>query len=64
MLRNMTAYLISPVMKVTGFRFSTDYRWGTTRFHRAVYAVCNTVTANYAAGMTLWVDGDKIIYKK
>lgn len=40
------------VCRLTGFRFSKDYRWGTTRYHRFVYAVCNTVAANYVA------DGD------
>lgn len=50
-MRTFTAYLIAPALKVTGFRFSKDYRWGVSRFHRAVYACVNTVTANHIAGL-------------
>lgn len=50
-MRNITANLIAPFLKVTGFRFSKDYRWGTTRFHRAVYALVDTVGANLKAGL-------------
>jgi hypothetical protein len=50
-LRTITAYLIAPVLMATGFRFSKDYRWGITRFHRAVYALTNTITANHVAGL-------------
>jgi hypothetical protein len=35
----------------TGFRFSKHYRWGVSRFHRAVYAMVDTVRANQIAGM-------------
>ena len=63
-IRTLTAYAISPAMRLTGFRFSKDYRWGTTRRHRAIYRMVDTVAANYAAGMTILIDGDKIIYKK
>jgi len=51
MIRTATAYLIAPVLMLTGFRFSKDYRWGVSRFHRAVYAMVNTVAANSIAGM-------------
>ncbi len=47
--RNIAAHLIAPVMRLTGFRFSKDYRWGKTFFHRAVYAMVSTVGANYLA---------------
>lgn len=50
-IRTATAYLIAPVLMATGFRFSKDYRWGTTRFHRVVYSLTNTVTANHVAGL-------------
>ena len=50
-MRDLTAVLISPVLKLTGFRFNKDYRWGTTKFHRAVYATVNTVRANHLAGL-------------
>lgn len=50
-MRNAIAAVIAPVLKLTGFRFSKDYRWGTTRFHRVVYALCNTVGANLRAGL-------------
>lgn len=47
--RDLAAYLIAPAMRVTGFRFSKDYRQGATRFHRAVYACVNVVRANLRA---------------
>ena len=50
MTRNLTAQILAPIMKATGFRFSKDYRWGVTRFHRAVFAMVNTVQANALAG--------------
>lgn len=50
-MRNATAAVIAPILKITGFRFSKDYRWGTTRFHRAVYACVSTAKANLIAGM-------------
>lgn len=48
-MRNFTATLIVPIMKLTGFRFSKDYRWGTTMFHRIVYRMVDTVGANIKA---------------
>ena len=50
-IRITTAYAISPVLMLTGFRFSKDYRWGVSRFHRAVYAAVDTVAANHIAGL-------------
>lgn len=50
-MRTATAYLIAPILMITGFRFSKDYRWGTTRFHRAVYAMA--VAANHIAGIEI-----------
>jgi hypothetical protein len=49
-MRDATAVLISPVLRVTGFRFSKQYRWGVSAYHRAVYALVNTVRANHLAG--------------
>lgn len=48
-LRIATAYMIAPILRMTGFRFSKDYRHGATAFHRAVYAVISTPTANILA---------------
>lgn len=45
-IRHLTALAVAPALRVTGFRFSKDYRHGSTRFHRAVYALCSTVEAN------------------
>lgn len=50
-IRKITACLLVPAMKLTGFRFSKDYRWGISRWHRFVYATVDTVGANWAAGM-------------
>ena len=64
MFRTAAAYAISPILRVTGLRFSKDYRWGTTLFHRTVYRVIDTVAANYAGGMTFRdTMADKIVIK-
>jgi hypothetical protein len=49
-MRKFNASLIVPVMKLTGFRFTKDYRHGSTLFHRAVYFAVDTVGANQKAG--------------
>ena len=51
MIRKVLAVLIAPAMRVTGFRFSKDYRWGVSAFHRAVYSCVDTVGANHRAGL-------------
>lgn len=48
-MRQTAAYLLAPMLAITGFRFSKDYRWGVSAFHRAVYACVNTVSANLLA---------------
>jgi hypothetical protein len=48
-MRDLAAALIAPTLKATGFRFSKDYRWGTTWYHRAVYRLVNVVLANLKA---------------
>ena len=50
-IRSINAHLIAPAMMLTGFRFSKDYRWGVSRYHRAVYAMVDTVGANWIAGL-------------
>lgn len=50
-MRRLTARLLVPFMKLTGFRFSKDYRWGTTAYHRAVYFLVDTPYANREAGL-------------
>ena len=49
-MRKLNAAILAPVMKLTGFRFSKDYRHGSTLFHKAVYACVDTVGANMKAG--------------
>ncbi len=48
-LRDLLAYILAPVMKRTGFRFSKDYRHGRTIAHRIAYRCVNTVRANLRA---------------
>lgn len=50
-MRTITAAILVPAMKVTGFRFSKDYRWGTTLRHRVVFGLVDTVAANLKAGL-------------
>jgi hypothetical protein len=47
--REIAAKIISPILKLTGFRFSKDYRHGVTLWHRIVYANVSTVIANIRA---------------
>lgn len=51
MFRDAAAVVIAPVLKITGFRFSRAYRHGDTMFHRVVFAMVNTVSANLKAGL-------------
>ena len=48
-IRNCTAAIAGLAMRRTAFRFDKNYRWGTTRRHRIVYATVNTIAANYVA---------------
>ena len=50
-MRDIIASLIAPILKLTGFRFSKDYRRGVSAKHRIVYAMVNTVDANIKAGL-------------
>lgn len=50
-MRTLTAALITPALKFTGFRFDKDYRWGTTAKHRLVYWLVDVVQANLWAGL-------------
>lgn len=54
-MRQLNGKLIGLVLKATGcpFRFSKEYRWGVTRWHRMVYACVNTIEANWTAGMEI-----------
>lgn len=49
MIRSLTAYLISPVLALTGLRFSKRYRWGRSIWHKAVYMAIDTIKANNIA---------------
>jgi len=54
--RMLTAALIVPVLKVTGYRFSKNFRRGVTWRHWAVYCVIDTVHANFCAGMDDYIE--------
>lgn len=47
--RNIVAAGVGLAMRAGSFRFSKAYRHGETRRHRIVYAIVNTVAANYVA---------------
>ena len=51
LIRAINAIILTPVMKLTGFRFSRAYRRGDTRFHSFIYVVVDTVGANIRAGI-------------
>jgi hypothetical protein len=50
-MRDLLGTLMVPVLKLTGFRFSKDYRWETTKFHAFIYRHINVVAANIKAGL-------------
>jgi hypothetical protein len=50
-MRTVTANILVPFMKVTGFRFSKAYRREETKFHSIVYKLVDTVGANIKAGL-------------
>jgi len=50
MIRKLLALPLLPVLKVTGWRFSKHYRWGSTLWHRMVYASVDVVWINCKAG--------------
>lgn len=45
-MRTITAAIITPVMLITGFRFSKDYRRAETGWKAFVYKAVDTVQAN------------------
>ena len=51
LIRTINAIILTPVMKLTGFRFSRSYRRGDTKLHSIVYALVDTVGANIRAGI-------------
>ena len=53
LIRTTSAIILTPVMKLTGFRFSRAYRRGDTRFHSFIYALVDTVGANTYANQSI-----------
>lgn len=49
-IRKTNASILAPIMRLTGFRFSRDYRHEITKFHSVVYRLVDTVGANMKAG--------------
>lgn len=47
--RNMVGKLVGLTLRRSSFRFSKDYRWGTTLYHRLVYSVVDVLEANFVA---------------
>ena len=50
-MRDLIATLIAPMLRLTGFRFSKDYRHATCGHKAWIYRHVNTVKANIAAGL-------------
>ena len=51
-MRTLLGLCCVPFMRLTGFRFSKDYRRGTTARHVLVYQYVDTVGANIRAGLS------------
>jgi hypothetical protein len=54
-IRTISAIILTPVMKLTGFRFSKSYRHEDTKLHSEVYALVDTVGANTYANKSMQV---------
>ena len=52
-MRTITAALCVPFMKVTGFRFSKEYRKASDGWRLFVFTYVDTVQANIWAGLTI-----------
>lgn len=50
-MRKFTAAMLVPGMKLTGYRFSKDYRWSELGWKAFVYRNVDTVQANIWAGI-------------
>ena len=50
-MRDRIATLIAPLLRLSGFRFSKDYRHATHGPKAWIYRHVNTVQANHAAGL-------------
>jgi hypothetical protein len=48
-IRTINAIILTPGMKLTGFRFNKSYRRGDTKIHQIVFACVDTVGANMSA---------------
>lgn len=48
-MRETLAIIAAPLLRITGYRFSKRYRWGTTAWHRMVYRLINTIECNRLA---------------
>ena len=53
LIRTTSAIILTPVMKLTGFRFSKSYRREDTRYHQIVFACIDTVGANTYANKSI-----------
>jgi hypothetical protein len=54
-IRTINAIILTPVMKLTGFRFSKSYRHEDTKLHSLAYALIDTVGANTYANKSMQV---------
>ena len=50
-MRDLTAAMLVPFLKLTGFRFSKEYRHAISGWKLFVFAHVNTVKANLWAGL-------------
>lgn len=50
-VRLVVAWMVAPVLALTGYRFSRALRHGDTKWHRLIYKMCNTVASNKIAGL-------------
>jgi hypothetical protein len=55
LIRTTSAIILTPVMKLTGFRFSKSYRREDTKFHSFIYTLVDTVGANTYANKSIKV---------
>ena len=64
MRERLTQFLIIPVLKITGYRFSKNFRHEITFFHSLVYNSVDTVGANIGADGGVWKIADILAAQK
>jgi hypothetical protein len=63
-IRTVSAIILAPLLKATGYRFSKSWRHGDTALKSFIYEyMVDTVTANQRAGLAVLHLDDLVTFK-